>query len=64
MSRHEQDVQIEEEDAVKSLKAVLNKITSQNERCVVLVDHRFENTGTPEAKVVLVYEKGKCEKSE
>ena len=58
-----QSVPIIEKDAVKSLKVVLKKIASKNERCIALVEHRFENVGTREAKVVLVYDDAKCRQS-
>ena len=58
-----QSVPIIEQDAVKSLEVVLKKIASKNGRCIALVEHRFEKIGTPEAKVVLIYDDAKCKKS-
>ena len=58
-----QSVPIIEQDSVESLKVVLEKIASKNERCIALVGHSFEKIGTTEAKVVLIYDDAKCKRS-
>jgi len=55
-----QSIPIIEQDAVRSLEVILKKIAQKSERCIVLVDYKFENIGTPEAKIVLHYDDAKC----
>jgi ABC-type sulfate/molybdate transport systems ATPase subunit len=55
-------VPIVEKNARESLDAVLKEVADLNAVCTVLVGHSFEKLGTSEAKVVLRFEKGKCER--
>lgn len=55
-------IPIVEADARATLDAVLKEVADLNAVCTVLVGHSFEKPGTPEASVVLRFEKGKCSK--
>lgn len=60
MSTFEQSIPMVEDDAKASLDAALGRIEAQSEVCTVLVEHRFEAEGTANARVVLVFDDGKC----
>jgi hypothetical protein len=55
-------VPVVENDARATLDVVLKEVADLNAVCTVLVGHSFEHLGTPDAQVVLHFEKGKCTK--
>lgn len=54
---------IAEGDVAATLRVVLQEVVKQNRACTVLTKSTIEGLGTEEARVILMFDDAKCEKS-
>lgn len=55
---------IDEQDAVATLRLILQEVVRQNKACTVLIRSSFKDLSTPNAHVVLTFDDANCQSTQ